>query len=157
MIQYSERKYIIYTTNQLLIHLITYTMSFIHNSQYSIRYPTVSSTAAESGAYDECAQYLISQLKSVPCLESVVILDESVDKCPVVIGKWEGIHPDCPVIILNSHYDVVPAVENDWNVAKPFAAERKDGKVSEHNTLISCCVFKICTILSVNLTFFTLY
>ena len=34
------------------------------------------------------------------------------------------------MIILNSHYDVVPAMEEDWTVAKPFAAERKDGKVS---------------------------
>lgn len=38
-------------------------------------------------------------------------------------------HEDWPVIILNSHYDVVPAAEDDWTV-DPFAGLRKDGKVS---------------------------
>ncbi|KAL7534123.1 hypothetical protein ACHAXR_009365 [Thalassiosira sp. AJA248-18] len=100
----------------------------IESFQSIIRYPTVSSTAQSTGAYDECAQYLLSQLKSIPCLEDVGILDESPDKCPVVIAKWRGIHEDWPVIILNSHYDVVPAAPEDWTV-DPFAAIRKDGKV----------------------------
>ncbi len=33
------------------------------------------------------------------------------------------------MIILNSHYDVVPAILEDWTV-DPFGAERRDGKVS---------------------------
>lgn len=33
-----------------------------------------------------------------------------------------------PVLILNSHYDVVPAALEDWTV-DPFEAIRKDGKV----------------------------
>ena len=64
----------------------------------------------------------------MPCLDSIGILDESPDKSPVVIAKWRGIHEDWPVIILNSHYDVVPAAPEDWTV-DPFAATRKDGKV----------------------------
>eukprot|EP00585_Thalassiosira_rotula_P012273 CAMPEP_0196131950 /NCGR_PEP_ID=MMETSP0910-20130528/1746_1 /TAXON_ID=49265 /ORGANISM="Thalassiosira rotula, Strain GSO102" /LENGTH=469 /DNA_ID=CAMNT_0041391477 /DNA_START=37 /DNA_END=1449 /DNA_ORIENTATION=- len=102
--------------------------SAIVSFQSIIRYPTVSSTAASTGAYDDCAQYLLSQLRSVPCLESIAILNESPDKCPVVIAKWRGIHEDWPVIILNSHYDVVPAAPDDWTV-DPFAATRRDGKV----------------------------
>lgn len=101
-----------------------------------IRYPTVSSTAPSTGAYEECAKYLISRLKSVPCLEGVGILEESPAKCPVVIAKWTGVHEDWPVIILNSHYDVVPAVEADWTV-DPFGAERKDGKVSSQHVMWS--------------------
>ena len=100
----------------------------IASFQSIIRYPTVSSTAPSTGAYVDCAQYLLSQLKSVPCLDSIGILDESPDKSPVVIAKWRGIHEDWPVIILNSHYDVVPAAPEDWTV-DPFAATRKDGKV----------------------------
>lgn len=97
--------------------------------QSIIQYPTVSTTAPSTGAYVECANYLLSQLKSVPCLEGVGILDESPDKCPVVIAKWRGMHEDWPVLILNSHYDVVPALPEDWREAEPFAATRKNGKV----------------------------
>lgn len=100
----------------------------ITSFQNIIRYPTVSSTAPTTGAYEECAQYLLSQLQSVSCLEGCSILDESPDKCPVVIARWRGVHEDWPVIILNSHYDVVPAAEDDWTV-DPFAGLRKDGKV----------------------------
>lgn len=100
----------------------------ISSFQSIIRYPTVSSTAPHTGAYVECAQYLISQLKTIPCLEDVGILEESPEKSPVVIAKWTGQHEDWPVLILNSHYDVVPAATEDWTV-DPFAAERKDGKI----------------------------
>ena len=104
------------------------------------------------GAYVDCAQYLSSQLKSIPCLTNVGILPESPEKCPVVIAKWEGIHPEWPVIILNSHYDVVPAMEEDWTVAKPFSAERKGGKVSS-DYFLRHVLFIRCTIL---LTFLSL-
>lgn len=110
----------------------------IASFQSIIRYPTVSSTAP-STAYEECAQYLLSQLKSVPCLEDVGIMEESPDKCPVVIAKWKGVHEDWPVFILNSHYDVVPADPEDWTV-DPFAAERKDGKVRVLASKPSQCV-----------------
>ena len=76
--------------------------------QAIIKFPTVSSTAPSSGAYEECARYLVSQLEEVPCLSDVSILAESPDKCPVVVAQWRGVHEDWPVIILNSHYDVVP-------------------------------------------------
>ncbi|KAL9181854.1 hypothetical protein ACHAXT_012197 [Thalassiosira profunda] len=96
--------------------------------QRIIKFPTVSSTAPASGAYEECARYLVSQLEEVPCLSDVSVLAESPDKCPVVVAQWRGVHEDWPVIILNSHYDVVPANEEEWTV-DPFAATRKDGKV----------------------------
>jgi aminoacylase len=101
----------------------------IESFQSIIRFPTVSSLAPTSGAYNDCAAYLLSQLRSVSCLaESAAILDESPEKCPVVVARWEGLHPDWPVIILNSHYDVVPAPIDEWTV-DPFGAERKDGKI----------------------------
>jgi aminoacylase len=103
----------------------------ISSFQSILRIPTVSSTAPTSGAYVACAQYILSQLQSIPCLaSSSFLLEESKDSnYPVVIAKWEGVHPDWPVIILNSHYDVVPAILEDWTV-DPFGAERRDGKVS---------------------------
>jgi aminoacylase len=100
----------------------------VSSFQEIISYPTVSSTAAASGAYKDCAQFIISQLKTIPCLEDIGILPESPSDSPVVIAKWRGIHEDWPVLVLNSHYDVVPAALEDWTV-DPFKAIRKDGKV----------------------------
>ena len=53
----------------------------IESFQSIIRFPTVSSLAPTSGAYNDCAAYLLSQLRSVSCLaESAAILDESPEK-----------------------------------------------------------------------------
>lgn len=108
----------------------------IASFQSILRIPTVSSTAPSSGAYVQCAQYILSQLQSIPCLQiaddnnNSFLLEETKDtNYPVVVAKWEGLHADWPVIILNSHYDVVPAILDDWTV-DPFGAERRDGKVS---------------------------
>lgn len=105
----------------------------ISSFQSILRIPTVSSTAPSSGAYVQCAQYILSQLQSIPCLannNNSFLLEESKDtNYPIVVAKWEGLHTDWPVIILNSHYDVVPAILDDWTV-DPFSAERRDGKVS---------------------------
>ena len=103
----------------------------ISSFQSILRIPTVSSTAPSSGAYVRCAEYILSQLQSIPCLaDTSFLLEESKNTSyPIVIAKWEGVHTDWPVIILNSHYDVVPTILEDWTV-DPFGAERRDGKVS---------------------------
>lgn len=95
-----------------------------------ISYPTVSSTSVSSGAYVECAKYLISELKSIGggCLSNVHILEESPSHSPVVMACWEGTDPKLPVILLNSHYDVVPALDEDWTV-DPFKGFVQDGKI----------------------------
>ncbi|KAL3796441.1 hypothetical protein HJC23_004238 [Cyclotella cryptica] len=111
----------------------------ISSFQQIVSYPTVSSTAASSGAYNECSQYIISQLKTILCLEDIGMLEESPRDSPVVIAKWRGIHEDWPVLILNSHYDVVPAAIEEWNV-DPFGAIRKDGKVYGRGTQDMKCV-----------------
>jgi len=65
-------------------------------------------------------------------------LEEAPDHSPVVIARWKGmedddvnVNPDSdslPIILLNSHYDVVPAMKEDWTV-EPFAGLRQDGKI----------------------------
>lgn len=96
-----------------------------------LQYETVSATAPDSGAYVECANYLQSTLKSIGCFSEIFYLDESPENCPVVIALWEGSKPDLPVILLNSHYDVVPADPNDWYPdVTPFSGKRtEDGKI----------------------------
>ncbi len=92
-----------------------------------IQYQTVSATAPETGAYTECAKFLIEQLESIPCLDEIHVLENSPDHSPVVMARWKGVDESLPVILLNSHYDVVPAVEEDWDV--PCWGSRKDGRV----------------------------
>lgn len=41
---------------------------------------------------------------------------------PVVLMTWQGSQPELPSILLNSHMDVVPAVEEYWNYP-PFEAK----------------------------------
>ena len=108
--------------------------------QSIIRYPTVSGLASSSGAYNDCAQYILSQLQSIPCLTNIHILPESLPNSPVATAQWTGIHIDWPVLILNSHYDVVPAAPEDWTI-DPFAAIRKDGKVRTHELLSKLTAF----------------
>lgn len=93
-----------------------------------IQFPTVSATAPDTGAYVECAQFLIGQLKSIPCLDEIHILEEAPNHSPVVIARWKGVDESLPIILLNSHIDVVPAIQDDWEVPC-FEGLRKDGKV----------------------------
>lgn len=48
---------------------------------------------------------------------------------PVAVITWIGTQPELPSIMLNSHMDVVPVFENQWN-HPPFAAEiDENGKI----------------------------
>lgn len=93
-----------------------------------LQFETVSATAPYTGAYKEAATYLLEQLHSIPCLDKIHCLLEAPDHSPVIVARWKGTNEDLPVILLNSHYDVVPAETSDWMV-EPFAGLRKDGRV----------------------------
>jgi len=43
----------------------------------------------------------------------------------ILIATWEGSEPSLPSIMLNSHWDVVPAVYEHWNV-DPFSAYKDE-------------------------------
>ncbi|KAJ1563199.1 adenylate cyclase [Cladochytrium tenue] len=48
---------------------------------------------------------------------------------PIVLATWKGEDPTLPGIILNSHYDVVPALEEHWQY-DPFDAKvLEDGRI----------------------------
>lgn len=93
-----------------------------------LQYETVSATGPSTGAYKEAANYLISELSSIPCLDKIHLLHEAPDHSPVVVARWKGSDDDLPVVLLNSHYDVVPASKEDWTV-EPFEGLRKDGRI----------------------------
>ncbi len=104
--------------------------SAINSFSRFLQFETVTATAPETGAYVEGADYILDQLRSIPCLDSIHCLNESLDNFPVVVARWAGTNPDLPIILLNSHYDVVPANMDDWTV-ELFAGLRKMEKCME--------------------------
>jgi aminoacylase len=103
-----------------------------------LRFETVSATAVKSGAYKECAAWLLEELKAVGVFDEVFTLKESPEGSPVAVAVWKGLDESLPVLLLNSHYDVVPA-SKDWTVP-PFDGLRKDGKVFGRGTQDMKCV-----------------
>eukprot|EP00957_Ditylum_brightwellii_P006160 465849-Ditylum_brightwellii.AAC.2 len=128
-------------TNKSSITQLTPTESStaIQNWCSLIQYPTVSALAPNDGSYTACASFLHSLLSSIPVLTDVHYLEESPKNCPVVVAKWKGVDETLPVLLLNSHYDVVPANKEDWSV-DPFGAVRKDGRVYGRGTQDMKCV-----------------
>jgi aminoacylase len=96
--------------------------------QEFLRFDTVSATSPSTGSYKKCAAFLQTQLEAIPVLKDVHLLKEAPDHSPVVVAHWPGKDPTLPVLLLNSHYDVVPADISKWTVP-PFDAVRKDGKI----------------------------
>ena len=104
-----------------------------------VRFETVSSVAPTTGAYKECALWLVQELENLQFLDQVYLLKEVPEHSPVVVAVWKGIDEQLPILLLNSHYDVVPAAASDWTVP-PFGGVRKDGKVYGRGTQDMKCV-----------------
>jgi acetylornithine deacetylase/succinyl-diaminopimelate desuccinylase-like protein len=102
-----------------------------------VQFPTVSALAVASGAYKECAEWLLQELKDVGVFDQVYFLPEAPDHSPVVVAEWKGVDETLPVLLLNSHYDVVPV--GDWTVPA-FEGLRKDGRVYGRGTQDMKCV-----------------
>jgi aminoacylase len=100
----------------------------IRRFQEFLRFETISATSPSTGAYRECAAFLLAELRELDFLTDVHFLPEAPDHSPVVVAHWRGLDPSLPVLLLNSHYDVVPADVGAWTVP-PFAAVRRGGKI----------------------------
>mmetsp|Transcript_7286 Transcript_7286/g.11084 ORF Transcript_7286/g.11084 Transcript_7286/m.11084 type:complete len:422 (-) Transcript_7286:71-1336(-) len=99
-----------------------------------LRIPTISNHGPK-GAYQEAVEFLSGLLKPY-CKLKVV---EMVKNKPILIATLEGKYPELPSVILNSHYDVVPCVMEQWKY-DPFAAIIKDGKIIARGTQDMKCV-----------------
>jgi aminoacylase len=96
-----------------------------------LRFRTVSAEGPENGAYKECTQWLKTKC------EELGFDCQVVEPCvghPILVATLVGREPNLPSIVLNSHYDVVPAMEDEWNT-DPFAAEEI---VSKNRFVLSC-------------------
>lgn len=111
----------------------------IERFQEFLRFETISATAPTTGAYVECANFLKQELESIPVLKEIHFLPEAPDHSPVVVAHWPGKDASLPILLLNSHYDVVPADLDAWTV-DPFGAIRKDEKIYGRGTQDMKCV-----------------
>lgn len=91
-----------------------------------LRFETVSAIGATSGSYDACATWLIQQLSRIPV--QAFRLPESLPGKPIVVAEWIGSDPSLPCLLLNSHYDVVPVMEEHWSMPA-FEGLRQGGRV----------------------------
>lgn len=104
-----------------------------------IQFQTVSNLGPFNGSYDVCAQYLLEKLTD--CGFDAKILPESVPHKPIVVATLLGTNPSLPGVLLNSHYDVVPALIDHWTEG-PFMGRRVNGRIYGRGTqdMKSVCV-----------------
>ncbi|EDV41515.1 uncharacterized protein Dana_GF17519 [Drosophila ananassae] len=70
--------------------------------------------------YEPCVEFLKSQASALDL--PIRICYPANEKNPVVVLTWEGLQPDLPSVLLNSHMDVVPVFPEKWS-HPPFGAE----------------------------------
>ncbi|XP_047990463.1 LOW QUALITY PROTEIN: aminoacylase-1-like [Leguminivora glycinivorella] len=78
--------------------------------------------------YDDTINFLTAQATAMGLPQKHVLSPNN----PVLLITWEGLQPELPSILLNSHMDTVP-VEGTWKHA-PFAAEIEDGNIYGRGT-----------------------
>lgn len=102
----------------------------------------IRSVSAEgsSGAYELASKWIVDYTRNTIGLASVQVM-EYVKGKPVVTIEWPGSQPQLPRILLNSHYDVVPAMQEYWDTC-PFAAARDhtSGRIYGRGTQDMKCV-----------------
>ncbi|GBG27573.1 Aminoacylase-1 [Hondaea fermentalgiana] len=96
-----------------------------------LRFRTVSAEGP-TGVYRDCAEWLASRIKELIPLASTKLV-EAVEKKPVLVVEVRGEDPSLDAVLLHSHYDVVPAMEEHWDV-DPWAAVEKDGRIYGRGT-----------------------
>ena len=79
------------TTNDSLISLSQVEEEYaISSFQKLLQFPTVSSIAADSGAYVDCANYILQELNSLQVLSDIHILPDSPHHSPIVVAQYLG-------------------------------------------------------------------
>ncbi|XP_073955436.1 aminoacylase-1-like [Choristoneura fumiferana] len=74
--------------------------------------------------YGKCVEFLVGMAAEIGLAAETHTLPGDL---PLLVMTWEGLKPELPTILLNSHMDVVPA-EGDWK-HPPFGAEVEDGVI----------------------------
>ena len=88
-----------------------------------LRVPSISGEGLVNGGYKGAAEWLRMQCAEIGL--SVETLEPVTGK-PIILARLIGLDTSLPRIVLNSHYDVVPVIRDQW-CCDPFAAELRDG------------------------------
>ena len=104
-----------------------------------VRIPSTSHLGASSGSYNACVALLETACKERGFETRIVSMAENK---PILIATKTGSDPSLPSLLLNSHYDVVPADEALWTLAKPFSADIVDNNIVGRGTqdMKSVCI-----------------
>ena len=77
-----------------------------------LKFRTVSAEGPTNGEYRACVDWLAAHCAQLG-LETQVV--EAVAGKPVLVATLRGRDPSLPCVVLNSHYDVVPAMAEHWH------------------------------------------
>ncbi|KAJ9455160.1 Aminoacylase-1 [Diplonema papillatum] len=77
-----------------------------------LRFRTVSSEGHKNGANESAVAFLKQEFDAIG-LETRVVEGSEKGK-PVLLATWKGKQPELASVLLNSHYDVVPVMEEHW-------------------------------------------
>ncbi|XP_017112270.1 aminoacylase-1 isoform X2 [Drosophila elegans] len=88
--------------------------------------------------YEPCLVFLRGQAEQLDL--PMAVYYPANDQNPVAILTWEGLEPELPSILLNSHMDVVPVFPENWT-HPPFGAEiDEEGRIFARGTQDMKCV-----------------
>ncbi|XP_016977914.1 aminoacylase-1B-like [Drosophila rhopaloa] len=88
--------------------------------------------------YEPCLAFLRGQAKQLNL--PIAVYYPANDLNPVAILTWEGLEPELPSILLNSHMDVVPVFPENWT-HPPFGADiDEEGRIFARGTQDMKCV-----------------
>ena len=82
--------------------------------QRLLQFKTVSQTGHLDGANDACVAFLKATIAEQLPGAVITVLPGPVESKPVLLATWAGSEPSLPSLLLNSHYDVVPVMEEHW-------------------------------------------
>jgi aminoacylase len=105
--------------------------------QEFLRIPTVSQTGASSGSYQAAADWLVSRCRDAGLDTQVLCF---VPGKPLVLATWRGQDSKLSSILLNSHYDVVPVMQEHWTYPAFGATRTPNGRIYSRGTQDMKCV-----------------
>ena len=73
-------------------------------------------------------------------LDLPYVIEEMVPGKPIFVMTWEGLNPELPSILLNSHTDVVPVFPESWKYDPFEAVKEPNGDIYARGTQDMKCV-----------------
>lgn len=86
-----------------------------------LRIPSTSHAGPSSGSYER----IVSVLREAATQRGFeTSIHYNVENKPILLCTVRGTHPELKSLLLNSHYDVVPAEDEKWTMGNPWDATR---------------------------------